>query len=1106
MATIPLDDAILQKIYAWIDEVPLSRPKKNMGRDFSDGILTAEVIAYYFPKLVQMHNYSSANSVTQKQYNWNTLNNKVLRKLGYQLTKREIDDIVQCKAGAVEEFLSKLQIKIANYRLKRGSQQEANEPSNEPGGSSPIDKKQSELRDADAKEYRDDLLSFNKLASPISTDSYPIAISNILGGKSDTVINELRSQLNEKDTIIDEQKETIQILEQKIQKLEQLVRLKDGKIQTLVAKLRTQTKIVCVLFYLFYCVDASSTVPNILLHSMWSATLNTSTTIQVENQWIDVPNMIIHAMTAVPMTALISYSATVYPKAIDMTTQGGSAILNEQPGDEDFVAFRAVLDQFPSRQSGASTGYYQAASSLVSGYWVVQLAPGNHTISLQWKKLGSFLPAWMINPNMGSGFSGGCSLIVAAQHLALWSVQPLTPLTFYDQSNWQPIPGMSVAFNLTYNSSMRILYHLPVKPDQIPSDQVGAVVDDIEVIVAINGDNYRQTSSMFFTQAKYSQPNVLAADTSLNFGPGNYTISLLWRLNSPTGRIWRSLPTLDDGFMMGRILAVLSEAPTITSSNQIDTTILQGTSDIQWFNVGSSLTFYVSGAATNVLMTYLLPIQMLKNPYFESVNQLDAGAISARLLVDTLPYQSGSSRVASAARGNQICQGLLLLSLLPGPHTIQLQWMYQDGLDPDDVIEIMNHITAAEQRVTLSVQLDSWVNSPTISILKSIAQTQQNTPAILLQSISILDSSNATEIGPFNYQVVLSLSTDYGSISPAFILQSTRIISNTTSNLIVSGPWNDINTMLSNITFTPILNWFGNATLLVQVQDLTMYNIDQSFLSSGTTTIVVNHPAMPPSIIFPLGQTIVSEDDSTIIHGLSIIGDTMSYSKSGTISQNIILSLTVSNGLISLNTTTNLVILLGSGIRDSVLQLSGNITDVNAAISTIQYTPDRDFNSLQHSESLDITVLDTLTSLRTSTSWPVIVTDKNDPATIDVSQLQVNLKGFVLKNSNLAAVVYLRLQVFSSLGQISMVPTLGTTFLTSTPPSKILTLKGTVDVLTQTLSTLTYIRSASYFGNDVISVEISSEEVFARSELSFLQIGLVNISAQGKDLPEKYLT
>ncbi|KAJ0409156.1 hypothetical protein ATCC90586_004689 [Pythium insidiosum] len=163
---LPLDDETLQRLYAWIDEIPLSRPKKNIARDFSDGILLAEVIAYYFPKIVQMHNYSPANSVKQKQYNWNTLNRKVLKRLHVYLTKDDIDDLVSCRAGAVEHLLVKVQLKAT--------------------------------------------------------------------------IQALQSDAAEKDQTITDLRETIQILELKVQKLEQLVRLKDGKIQTLVAKLRSQ--------------------------------------------------------------------------------------------------------------------------------------------------------------------------------------------------------------------------------------------------------------------------------------------------------------------------------------------------------------------------------------------------------------------------------------------------------------------------------------------------------------------------------------------------------------------------------------------------------------------------------------------------------------------------------------------------------------------------------------------------------------------------------------------------------------------------------------------------------------------------------------------------
>lgn len=32
-----MDEEEMQMIYNWIDEIPLSRPKRNIARDFSDG-------------------------------------------------------------------------------------------------------------------------------------------------------------------------------------------------------------------------------------------------------------------------------------------------------------------------------------------------------------------------------------------------------------------------------------------------------------------------------------------------------------------------------------------------------------------------------------------------------------------------------------------------------------------------------------------------------------------------------------------------------------------------------------------------------------------------------------------------------------------------------------------------------------------------------------------------------------------------------------------------------------------------------------------------------------------------------------------------------------
>lgn len=69
-----LTEEELNQIYNWVDEIPLSRPKKNIARDFADGVLVAEIVNHYVPRLVELHNYSAAHSVSAKTYNWNTLN------------------------------------------------------------------------------------------------------------------------------------------------------------------------------------------------------------------------------------------------------------------------------------------------------------------------------------------------------------------------------------------------------------------------------------------------------------------------------------------------------------------------------------------------------------------------------------------------------------------------------------------------------------------------------------------------------------------------------------------------------------------------------------------------------------------------------------------------------------------------------------------------------------------------------------------------------------------------------------------------------------------------------------------------------------------------
>ena len=108
------EESELMYIYEWVDSIALSRPKKNIARDFSDGVLLAEIIKSYFPHMVDLHNYPSCSNSKHKESNWNVLNNKVLKKLHIKLTKAEIESIIKAEPLAIEKLLQRVYSVLQN--------------------------------------------------------------------------------------------------------------------------------------------------------------------------------------------------------------------------------------------------------------------------------------------------------------------------------------------------------------------------------------------------------------------------------------------------------------------------------------------------------------------------------------------------------------------------------------------------------------------------------------------------------------------------------------------------------------------------------------------------------------------------------------------------------------------------------------------------------------------------------------------------------------------------------------------------------------------------------------------------------------------------------
>ena len=180
------EDNKLMYIYEWVDSIPLSRQKKNISRDFNDAVLLAEMIKYHYPRLVDLHNYPSASSTKAKLVNWETLNKKVLKKLGVKITKAEINDIINSKPNAIENLLGRL------YHVIHGIPQESTHS-----------KKNNESHENNKNVLRNKMNNMNN--------------NNMMNNNSmNEESNELINAINEKDQEISNLKEYIETLEQKL--------------------------------------------------------------------------------------------------------------------------------------------------------------------------------------------------------------------------------------------------------------------------------------------------------------------------------------------------------------------------------------------------------------------------------------------------------------------------------------------------------------------------------------------------------------------------------------------------------------------------------------------------------------------------------------------------------------------------------------------------------------------------------------------------------------------------------------------------------------------------------------------------------------------------
>lgn len=102
-------------------EYPCKRSHKQticINFDVGFAVSVAEIVHFYLPRMIDLHNYVNANSTSQKRINWNMLNRKVFVKLNLKLNDKIIENVIEAKPGAIEQVVWDLRKKISEVSPK----------------------------------------------------------------------------------------------------------------------------------------------------------------------------------------------------------------------------------------------------------------------------------------------------------------------------------------------------------------------------------------------------------------------------------------------------------------------------------------------------------------------------------------------------------------------------------------------------------------------------------------------------------------------------------------------------------------------------------------------------------------------------------------------------------------------------------------------------------------------------------------------------------------------------------------------------------------------------------------------------------------------------
>ncbi len=266
-----------------------------------------------------------------------------------------------------------------------------------------------------------------------------------------------------------------------------------------------------------------------------------------------------------------------------------------------------------------------------------------------------------------------------------------------------------------------------------------------------------------------------------------------------------------------------------------------------------------------------------------------------------------------------------------------------------------------------------------------------------------------------------------------------------------TGTLTELNAALASVLFTPGLNFAGTATLTMRSNDLGNTGAGGARTDTDTVTVTVTGVNDAPAITSPGPQT-TDEDTPEVFNATN--GNTLAITDVDAASLRV--TLTVTNGALTLGTRTGLSFAVGDGIADATMTFTGSVSAVNAGLNGLTYLPTANFFG---TATLSIAVDDEGSSgaggpLTASANLAITVTSVNDVP------LAVNDAFTVAEDSGDTS-----LAVRANDFDVEDGPASGTVTAVTTPAFGTATIVGG--------ATITYRPNPNFFGTDSFSYTLT---------------------------------